>query len=227
MSNTVLSGEANEYPLHSHCKLSILKAYWPKGVSILVAVTGDRECPWDAYFRHYTTECRNAIDPNRGEHVTVRRHQDIVDIVKQFEENKTREEIIRSLVSADSQRTDEAAKHKRADGSIRVVARLFVMVNMGPSSERWELGSEPRPWSEPTENLKTVLASYFVRSSTDTGSLQFKADLTAFNLKHFIGLKILWTDNLFDHLRLIDDDTTVCIFHHATFLQHQTRYVIR
>ncbi|KAH6865202.1 hypothetical protein BKA58DRAFT_462854 [Alternaria rosae] len=222
MSNTLLSGEANEDPLHPHCKYSILTAFWPKGVATLVPVTADQECPWDAYFRHYTTECRNAIDPDRGEHVTIRHHQDIVDIVKQFEQNKTREEIKRSIILTDTQQTSEAVKEKRAEGSIRVVARLFAMVNMGPSSERWELGPESRPWNEANHNLKTVLARYFSPSSVDTGSLRFKADLTAFNLKHLIGLKILWTNNLFDHLRLMDDDSTVCIFHHATFLRHQT-----
>jgi len=123
----------------------------------------------------------------------------------------------------DMRQTTEAIKATRAEGSIRVAVRLFAMVNVGRSSERWRLGSESRSWGNETDNLKTVLASHFVTSSVETGNLHFKRDLTAFNLKHLVGLRILWSDNLFDHLRLVDDDSTVCIFHHATFLQHQTR----
>jgi hypothetical protein len=38
-------------------------------------------------------------------------------------------------------------------------------------------------------------------------------------------VKIQWSNNLTDHLRLVDNDRRLCIFHHATFLQHQTRSV--
>ncbi|TGJ87792.1 hypothetical protein E0Z10_g908 [Xylaria hypoxylon] len=35
------------------------------------------------------------------------------------------------------------------------------------------------------------------------------------------GLKVEFTDNLGDHLLLVDDDTTVLLFHHASFLECQ------
>ncbi|KAH6613527.1 hypothetical protein F5144DRAFT_406763 [Chaetomium tenue] len=34
-------------------------------------------------------------------------------------------------------------------------------------------------------------------------------------------MKICWTTNIVDHLRLSDDDQTVFIFHHAMFLRYQ------
>ena len=41
------------------------------------------------------------------------------------------------------------------------------------------------------------------------------------NVERIGGLRIIWTSNLADHLRLHDDDTRLSIFHHATFLHYQ------
>ncbi len=42
---------------------------------------------------------------------------------------------------------------------------------------------------------------------------------TAKNLSRLAGIKIYWTNNLADHLRILDEDSEVAIFHHALFLE--------
>ncbi|KAF2259627.1 hypothetical protein CC78DRAFT_475120, partial [Lojkania enalia] len=63
----------------------------------------------------------------------------------------------------------------------------------------------------------------FKESSTNTEKIKFDADMTAFNIKCFTGLKIQWTDNLANHLQLIDNEAKLCIFHHVTFLKWQIK----
>ncbi|KAF2178669.1 hypothetical protein K469DRAFT_731671 [Zopfia rhizophila CBS 207.26] len=47
---------------------------------------------------------------------------------------------------------------------------------------------------------------------------------TASNLERIAGIQIKLTDNLADHLRMIDkEDKFVAIFHHASFLKRQNR----
>ena len=221
-----LSGKANEGTLQIPCKRKILEAFWPRDTTTLQEVGDDRErCPWNAYFRHYTTECRKAIGSACGEHVTVRAHQDIIDIVRHIEAGATKEMIKRSLVVLDTQQRSEEAKNRMAEGSVRLVARLFLMVDVGAPSQSWIWGPSFLPWDEEHDDMKTVLKNHFVISSRQTGNLVFEEEFTAFNLQRFTGLKIQWSNNLADHLRLIDNDQKLCIFHHGTFLQHQTRSV--
>jgi hypothetical protein len=44
---------------------------------------------------------------------------------------------------------------------------------------------------------------------------------TARNLIYIGGMKIQWTSNILDHLRVSDDTQTVFIFHHAEFLRYE------
>jgi hypothetical protein len=48
----------------------------------------------------------------------------------------------------------------------------------------------------------------------------FESHFTARNIERVTKISIQWTDNLVDHLRLAENDQTLCIFHHASFLKH-------
>jgi hypothetical protein len=54
-------------------------------------------------------------------------------------------------------------------------------------------------------------------------SVKLEKIFNARNLEHIAGIKVRWTSNLADHLRMRDDDTAVELFHYASFLRfHQT-----
>ncbi|KAI1202030.1 hypothetical protein F5X97DRAFT_330906 [Nemania serpens] len=49
---------------------------------------------------------------------------------------------------------------------------------------------------------------------------------TALNLRKIGGMRIAWTRNLADHLRLVDDDRSVSVFDCVAFLRFQERCVV-
>ncbi|RYN49775.1 hypothetical protein AA0114_g6283 [Alternaria tenuissima] len=176
---------------------------------------------WNAYFEYYTTECRKAVETDHGQHVTVRTHEDVITISRHFKEGLTKDTIKRSLTLLDTRNRTEEVKDRMAEGSVRLAVRLFSMVDVGPTSNNWTWSPPSLPWTDEQLDLSAVLANHFVISTKDTGSLIFEDEFSAFNLQRLAGLDIQWTNNLANHLRLIDNDRTLCIFHHATFLQRQ------
>ena len=75
-------------------------------------------------------------------------------------------------------------------------------------------------WDE--GNLKDFLSAYFNDPQVLSDSnIKFEKTFNAYNLERITGIKVKWTDNLIDHLRMIEaDDKTVKVFHHASFLKH-------
>ena len=51
--------------------------------------------------------------------------------------------------------------------------------------------------------------------------IKLEKQFNALNLHRIAGIRIFWTDNLADHLRMMNDDKTVAIFYHASFLEYQ------
>jgi hypothetical protein len=51
--------------------------------------------------------------------------------------------------------------------------------------------------------------------------IKLEKQFNALNLQRIGGIRISWTDNLADHLRMMDDDKTVAVFYHASFLEYQ------
>jgi hypothetical protein len=45
----------------------------------------------------------------------------------------------------------------------------------------------------------------------------------AWAIERIGGISIQFTDNLADHLLLVNDDTTLLVFHHVAFLELQTK----
>ncbi|KAH8157578.1 hypothetical protein CIB48_g10666 [Xylaria polymorpha] len=85
----------------------------------------------------------------------------------------------------------------------------------GPNTIRWDNGS-----------LRDFTENYF---SPDAG-IRLQPDkpqigriFTALNLRKIGGMRIEWTRNLADHLRLVDDDKTVSIFDCVAFLKFQRK----
>jgi hypothetical protein len=220
-----LHGKANQDPLSVQCKIELVQALWPRHPT--PASPTDEVQDWDTYFRYYIAECRKAIEPKRGECTTVRKHEDIVAIADELRRKVSKRDIKQALRALDTRGRSEDVKEKMAEGSVRLVVRLFAMVDIGPTSDNRTQGPAPLPWINDDADLSTILAKHFVRSSIDSGKTKFSEEFTAFNIRRLAGLEIRWTENLADHLRLIENDRTLCVFHHVTFLKHRIRYTGR
>ncbi|KAI0450626.1 hypothetical protein F5B21DRAFT_528830 [Xylaria acuta] len=85
----------------------------------------------------------------------------------------------------------------------------------GPNTIRWDTGS-----------LREFTEKYFgpragIKLQPDKP--QIGRIFTALNLRKIEGMRIEWTRNLADHLRLVDDDKTVSIFDCVAFLRFQRK----
>jgi hypothetical protein len=113
---------------------------------------------------------------------------------------------------------------KLLDNTIDLAARMHLMVNIAVDNPvisrqiqlRWESGI-----------LRDFLKDHFFQPQVlSNDGIKLERMFTVSNLERIAGIQIKLTDNLADHLRMIDkDDKVVAIFHHASFLKRQTRYV--
>ncbi|KAI8954895.1 hypothetical protein F4801DRAFT_603476 [Xylaria longipes] len=117
-------------------------------------------------------------------------------------------------------RNNPTAAESACENSVDPAVRLFLMLKVGvvrhqansPHCMKWENGSLSEFVRE-RFNKPPVLDCHHVRLTKS---------FDAWSISTIGGLKLEFTDNLADHLLLVDDDTTVLIFHHASFLECQT-----
>jgi hypothetical protein len=214
--------EALDAPLHRPptslaTKHEILKSLWSNEES-LEKFSNYSELT--SFFEYYTKECRRALHGAR--HISVRSHADVVQIAESIKNGLSKEEI-KSMLKDRTKDADEQNSTEVANSSIDLTARLMSMMGIG----LLPYGFSGRPqleWSN--GSLKDFLSEYF-DSPVILGNEHIKLEkvFNARNMVRMAGFEIEWTDNLADHLRLIDDeDKKVAIFHHASFLKYQKRY---
>ncbi|KAK4461478.1 hypothetical protein QBC42DRAFT_270086 [Cladorrhinum samala] len=206
----------------------------------------------DPYFAYYTKQCRHALHDGGRHVATRTHADIVscADMLKtNMTRREIRDAIaVRSKLGSKSPRHPNASE--MIDSSIDLSASLLLMTNFGSCSYgfsgkarlSWESESEPEPEPRPQHalapppphqsSLRDFLEAYFapdppshassLSSSTVTETVKLEKIFKASNLCRIAGLRIVWTDNLADHLRLSDDDTRVHIFHHASFLQAQS-----
>lgn len=217
---TELYSSLLDLPLPHLTKATIANEYWayPHQDQHL----NSRDLDLQSFWTYYNKECARALH-NGGRYVALRSHRDVIDCIRKLKSGMLRHDIkeeLREKLTAPHENEDEMLEN-----SIDLAASLLLMMSFssfaygfsGRSHLRWSHGS-----------LESFVSAYF-----DPGATQAKENVkmekifTARNLCRIAGLEIVWTDNLVDHLRLIDDDQRVHIFHHASFLYaQQQRFAI-
>lgn len=206
--------------LHEHTtsetQAEILRHLWP---NTQTAFSQPGSSDWNAYFAYYTEECKAAL-VGEGEFVAARTHQDLLNIARLVQnglsENEVKQEICQTLTQQQRSPEDE---NRMLDGSIRLAARLSIMVNIGPLPSEI-LATIFLPWTH--GSLQDAVHNYFndVPEADPSSDLDIiRMDLTARNVDNNSGIEIIPTDNLLDHLRLIQGDKKLCVFHHVAFLK--------
>jgi hypothetical protein len=130
---------------------------------------------------------------------------------------KARPEIFTSLrekMSADV--SDEACYY-----SIDLAARLLLMVKIGVVKHQ----AIPRrclAWTD--GSLPEFVQGHFDEVPIlNCDSVRLPKAFDAWSIATIGGIDIGFTDNLADYLLLVEDDTRVLIFHHASFLEWQKK----
>jgi len=216
-SNMALDGMANEDPIPEETRIGIVNGLWHDNTT---SKTTTELHKWQAYFHYYTAECRTTIGYENGEHTFVRKHKDITKIAKQLEDGKSKKEVKELLYQMDTQQRSLDIKDRMAEGSVRMVARLISMVDIGPIPYGIRVRT-PIAWEDENLSLKEFLSDHFKESFISAGKIKFDENFTALNLHRFTGLRVRPTNNLVDHLQLLENDTELCIFPHVTFLEEQ------
>jgi hypothetical protein len=216
---TSMQGKLHETPLSRDTRLALAAELWQD-------IVEEKPTNYDLnpYFDYYETQCQHALH-EQGKHVVLRTHEDIINIADKIDDGCSRDDIrsdVRKLFKSKAE--DRQNEEEIVENSIDLVARLYLMVNVGANRSTVTRGKKLR-WEE--GSAKELLAAYFNEPQVlSNNGIRFEKTFTACNLERIAGIRIRWTNNLADHLRMVDDDDKmVAIFHHATFLERQTSHI--
>lgn len=163
------------------------------------------------YFKYYVQQCELIALHGGGNYASIETHQDIMTIAELAKARQTPAEIRQQVGIEDGGN----------DHSIDLAARLLTMVEIGNLSYAFS-GSRKVEWFG--GSLKDLLSHTFQATPILTPkNVKLDKIFNVFNLGAIAGIDIIWTNNLADHLRLMNDDKSVAIFHHASFLKRQQR----
>jgi hypothetical protein len=180
---------------------------------------------WDSFFEYYNQQCAAALHDG-GSRMMIRTHQDLVNIIHDIRDGQgTRSSIKTRLRSSFNSPEPEDSDELICD-ALDLCARIFLMTSIG--TFRNIVGPTQRTlrWQD-DEDLKNLLSREFSQQRNVTDHVKLERLFNARTIERIAGIKITWTNNLADHLRLLDDDTRVVIFHHASFLKKmQSWYVL-
>ncbi|KAK6825973.1 hypothetical protein PG987_013467 [Apiospora arundinis] len=188
--------------------LELINGLWtPLGKQSLFNGEPSFKIDHTAYAYYYTKQWQvMMIGHDSGGHYPIpTRVDDILGLAQQIRGGQPRAEIVARLQAMGG---GTAFTQKGADNFINLTLRLLSMVNFGTARRQimprgclaWDRGGR-------SSSFKDYITSYFGKPpvlSCDRG-----------------GVDICFTDNLADHLLLVEDDSKLLIFHHVSFLEYQ------
>lgn len=197
-------------------KQLIIEGLWGPQPIVKKFSNGERpqELNLDTYFRFYFSSWAHAVRNSEGP-MWAQTDQQILRIVEQLRNNCTRESIRDEMACVDPSSDIES--------SIDLAAQLLFMLDFSASPQNAISGTEKVIWTHDT--VKSAIDKHFSYKPEPTEACVYlDQGFTGYNIEQIAGVEIFWTDNLADHLRLIEEDTTkVAIFHHVTFLECQEK----
>ena len=229
------------YPLALNTKCKIINNLW--GLNLDFTNFHNNDFDFDAYFEYYHEQCSPALY-DAGRHIYIRTHRHIIEVAKHLQDQLTRDEVKRILRPKLPARPVPKSEidDELLDSSINLAARLLLMMEFGNlqfgfsglTGLAWKndksladcvkehfqvsrsLSQERRDGS-----LEDFFKDYLLLSRNGQESVSLERKFNARNLGRIAGIQIAWTKNMADHLRLIDDENKVLIFHFASYLELQ------
>ena len=213
----MLEKPLNVAPIDSRTRRAIIERFWSPAYLPVYHQSPD----WNPFFAYYEGQCRAALTEG-GRYVMARTHRDILSLIHSFEEHTSRE-VIKENLRGKLQTPGRPNEEEIVDGAIDLAARLYLMVNVAAEA-RNTFGQTRLQWT--AGSLKQCVQTHFEEPQilSDVG-LRLAPIFTAANLDYIGGFLIVSTDNLADHLRLMDRDGTIAVFCNVFFLQRHVRCV--
>jgi hypothetical protein len=209
-------------PLHESvtqwARPEILNRLWPQTSPQVIHGDGAN---WDAFFAYYERECRAAF-VDEGKHLGARSHEDLLRYTHLLSTEPNQEEIRRKIRDDFQQPRTSEEIYKMVEGLIKLSARILAMVNVG--ALRYEASRRHFiPWQSTQSLCEAVHGHFKVCAGPLTKNISFGPYFTARRDILVARIGIQWTDNLVDHLRLVQGDSMICVFHHVSFLRRMEK----
>lgn len=173
---------------------------------------------WDAYFSYYRRESSVAF-ADQGKHTSIRTHRDLLRTARLLRDKQSEQEVKTELRQMLTRQRLPAEEQRMLEGSLRLATRLLLMVNIGPLPSEVS-GDHALGWSQ--GSLQQTIHDHFdvpITPVTDPQHEVLGADFTCRNVEHIADIEIVPTNNLLDHLRLVDRDKKLYVFQHVTMLK--------
>lgn len=205
------------YPVPAAVRSRLLREYWQA-----CEPDSKRTTDMQTYFDSHPSYCHPFLNDG-GIHIFIRTYSELIALAKEILGSRSRQEIISANQPATS--SEQTHEDQAGDTALALCVALLLMVNIG-SHQYIIPGSTVLLW-EPKETLKSAVNRHFQsqRGVLRSENARLGKLFTTRNLDLVGGLRIKWTHNLVDHLRLADDDKTVFVFHSVGFLKFHQRCV--
>ncbi len=154
-----------------------------------------------------------------GQYVALRTAEEMNDLIDRLGSNESREEIIASLKQGGGLATDVPPTDDACENTVNLAARLLLMLKFGVVKGQ----AIPRRYLRWTEgSLGSFVHDYFDEApKLNCDHVRLPKAFNAWSIDRIGGIAIDFTNNLADHLLLVEDDSKVLIFPHASFLECQ------
>ncbi len=198
----------------------LVELVWNPSASKRKLFNGDpiRDLSHEAYFEYYTNQCHLIAGHGGGNYVALHTAQEMNGLVNRLRSDDSREDILAGLKAQFASR--QLPADDAFENTINLAARLLLMLKFGIVKGQ----AIPRRylrWS--TASLGAFVKSYFDEAAPrlNCDHVRLPKAFDAWSISTIGGIAIDFTDNLADHLLLVEDDSKVLIFHHASFLELQ------
>ncbi|KAE8442631.1 hypothetical protein EG329_002988 [Mollisiaceae sp. DMI_Dod_QoI] len=197
-------------PLSSDARLAILNKMFDDRVT--EAGYESQKAGFESYFNHwYEEQCSH-----RTGQISNLSHQDLLHIIELVKDPAATYD---STKAAIPQRLPGLTTEAQIEGVLILAARVWSISSIGNISQCLSFGSN-LSWDH--NSLSETLNCYYKQPSKAVEFVKIPKIFNAVNLNQIAGIRICWTSNLLDHLKMTDDDKRVHIFHHVSFLKlHQ------
>ncbi|KAL6707080.1 hypothetical protein ACN47E_004832 [Coniothyrium glycines] len=212
-SNLGLLDSALHKPTTAVTREEIILALWYGNATNKPSIN---ESSWSAYFAYYLRECEAALA--NPEEISIKTHRDLLEAAHHLQHDSTEDDIKRKLQRSITHQCSSTGEKRIMDGSIRLAVRILTMVNIGllhteVSGQlivQWHHGS-----------LQEAIHEHFnsqAEIDTEFEHAIFGSEITCRNIEHMTNIQVVPTDNLADHMRLVESGKKLCMFRHIAFL---------
>lgn len=170
----------------------------------------------EAYYEYYKRQFVYMVPRAGAPDIAAYSQPKILNLIQLLQTNPDREAALKSLKSQTPIPGDDACENL-----VNLAARLLLMLKFGTTRHQ----AFPRghlKWNNGT--LSDFMQDYFAEPpKLSHESIRLPKFFNAWSIAVVAGIEIDFTDNLADHLRLVEDDSKLLIFHHASFLELQQK----